>query len=54
MSSVPDDTNGSDYPDGSDRLDDLVGPSRANNLDELGRAGLTNLTDMTDLYGPLG
>jgi len=51
---VPDETNGPNNPYGSDAPDDLVGPSRANNLDGLGRAESTNLTAMTGPYGPSG
>jgi len=51
---VPDETNGHDNPDGSDALDDLVGPSRAKDLDGLGRVGSTNLTAMTGSYGLSG
>jgi len=53
LSSVPDDINGPNNLDGSNELDELVVPSRGNDLDESGwgRARSTNLTGLTGLYG---
>ena len=52
LSGVSNDTNRPDNPDGSGAINDPVGPSWANDLDGLGRAGLTNLTSMICPYGP--
>jgi len=48
----PINTNGLDNPDVSGEHNNLSGPSWANDPDELGRVGSTNLTDTTSPYGP--